>query len=326
MTSGLRWWIAAAALGALALVPARPSHAQWSMSGEFLYWQPTLRTFVVVEEANDAAALDRPLGKQDGPEHGYVPGFRISAGWNPLRATYTYLRSTARFSRACGPGVASDCLLSTLSNPDLIATGYGDDEIDVVSARSKLSLDMIDLDLRLLLATTENLSTHWSIGFRYARLAHRLHVTYTDLPADVDEVKVDATNNMYGIRVGLEGRYQLPSLPQLGLEGKLGISLLSGNSEALLRETACEPALVPNCLGVKASAQKQNVVPAIEAAIKLMWTPVKNLDLWVGWDFLAFLGVLTTTEIVDATQDGRSIDMDRNMGFLGLTGGLRWRF
>ena len=301
----------------LAAVVASPSQAQWNVSAEFLYWEPvgTGADAGIVKKGLTDTFPTRATGPIEGIDHGFAPGVRLTAGWDPVRVSWTYFRATETFSEACPPTV--NCLLQA---PRLALLA-----VNSASAKSVISLQMVDLDLRPQLVATDRLTSHWFIGFRFAELKSSLRVHYATagvvLPG-VETFDADAKNDMFGLRTGIDGRYKL--FQQFDVEGMFALSALRGQSEARLTDTFVQFTFPPEASN-GTRLERDTVVPVVELGLRAIWTPVKNLDVWVGYEFLQFFNVFRAT-IIASRRANLEGELDRNVGFHGLQAGVRWRF
>ncbi len=313
---------------------ATPSQAQWSFSAEFLYWEPIgFDTKVAVQNQTGGGFGVGQTGKLEGTDFGFTPAFRVSAGWNPFRVTWTRLSSGEDQKETCGPVVSStrDCLAATN------AINFGSFN-DTVKIKSHLRFDMVDLDFRPLLVTTQNLTAHWVLGLRYVGLQQKIREFARDTFDDFQE-NIDATmtNTMLGLKIGVDGRYAVPWVQGLGVEGNLALSLLKGNFRGHFNHAV---AFGDICNSVCASEfawdeklKKDTITPGTDLQFRLVYTTpqMKNLDLWIGYDFLYFVNALASVQVGNFDLCGSDcgvpqIQQDKSVGFHGMNVGARWRF
>ncbi len=292
---------------------APASQAQWDVSAEFLYWQPvgTGVNFGVVREGFDPTGSERFGGQVKGIDHGFSPGVRLTAGWDPWRLSWTYLRSTESFSEAC-PDLITPCFGALTGGDSFDERGF------TANARSRLIFHMGDLDYRSVLATTANLVSHWLFGFRYARFDDRRAMDFLN-DEGTQTVKIRSVTNAFGLHAGLDGRLRL--FRNVDVEGKLGVSTLVGRSDSNFALFQIESR---NFQRNRERLERTVFVPAIETGLRLVWTPIKQLDIMVGYEFLNFWNVWTHQ--VHIFGEDVSGEFDRNVGFHGPTAGLKWRF
>ncbi len=311
---------------------ATPSHAQWSFSAEFLYWEPVgFDTKVIIQNQDQFTSSGvGQTGKLEGTDFGFTPAFRVSAGWNPFRVTWTRLRASEDESKSCQPNF--DCLAAT----NAIFFGSFNDTHDI---KSHVRFDMVDLDFRPVLVTTGNLTTHWILGLRYVGLQQKIRQTALDIASPRQE-NIDATwtNNMFGLKIGVDGRYALPWTQGLGVEGNVAVSLLKGRLNGHINHAfpagvsgTCDCSLANFAWDEKLS--KDTITPATDLQFKLVYTPpqMKNLDLWIGYDFLYFVNALGSIQVFAFDGCGSDcgtpqIQQDKSVGFHGMNVGARWRF
>ncbi len=294
---------------------AATSHAQWSFSAEFKYLEPvgTGFDFSVVQGRNTAISL--PSGTLEGIDHGFEPGFRLEAGFDPLYVAWLRYRAEDKFSATCP--TTTDCLSFTQGHPD-----FSLEDGTRASAKSKIGLDIVDLYFRPVLAVTGNLTSHWFVGYRYARLTNKADIEYEEA-GDRQTISAKVENDMHGLRAGVDGRYQFPFFPQLGILGMGAVSLLRGTSDLKFSDVLCDPSCIDR---VDARLKRDSIVPILEVEARLVWTPIKNLDIWASYEFLHFSNVMTAIEYIDDVHEERAVEIDRNVGFHGFNVGVTWRF
>ncbi len=99
--------------------------------------------------------------------------------------------------------------------------------------------------------------------------------------------------------------------------------MLRGTSDLKFSDVLCDPSCIDR---VDARLKRDSIVPILEVEARLVWTPIKNLDIWASYEFLHFSNVMTAIEYIDDVHEERAVEIDRNVGFHGFNVGVTWRF
>lgn len=278
---------------------------------EGIFWRPAGFDYPVIQPASPAGP--QAIGSSQGITHNFSPGYRLSILWKNIRASWLDLQTETSFSAQC----PSNSCIPSQRGPTGVFVGQ---PLASASAWSAMRLQIFDLDFLERLSTNSNSNLTASFGLRYARIYNGTDTFYRSSP-NTDELQSRLINNMIGLRTGLEGCYPIGSM--LRLTASAAVSILNGSSH----EDATENYIPPGGPQTSQTGSTiSTIAPATEIGMKLTYTPIRNFDTWLGYDFLQFTDGLAGQTFVGSGGNFTSLETRRNVAFMGPRLGLRWQF
>ena len=291
----------------------------FNASLEGIYWQPIGLDLPVTQPVATTVpgpASDVRNGASRGIEYGFSAGYRLTTTRKNLRVRWLSLQTDKDYNTECPSG---NCISAQRGSGGYIQ-GLA---LLSASAKSATRLQILDFDFLAPLSTNAFTA---SFGLRYARIYNNMRVNYLSMPfpqSSVNDQQSKKVNNMIGFRTGIEGNYQIST--GVRFIGSTAISLLYGNSHS--HETEIDN--FNNGATIRSSwtsATYKLMVPEIEMGLKLMYTRVRDFDIWLGYDFLKFIdGLVGQTFVGSSTYSSTQVTR-QNVAFMGASLGLRWRF
>jgi len=288
-----------------------------SFSGDALYWRPSGLDTAVASPLNPVNIAQTP-GQAQGFEYGFAPGYRLQADWKDWRVSWVDIAADNQFSASCPGG----CDALGAANK-MLSVGAGSD----------VRMQVADLEFRQPFADyaeSSKRTLYWALGARFVHL--RNDVTYNYLgwglvAANSVTSYQHLANDMYGLRAAIEGKYGISSA--FTLSGNAGLSLMTGHS-VYTQSSVFSAAGVPSA-PVDTGANVNHIVPVWELGAKLSYSPLKDLDVSVGYDFMEFRDALFGVYNINNSAAGGPFPpygfrYSRTISFQGPRAGISWRF
>mgnify|MGYP001144396734 CR=1 FL=1 len=224
-------------------------------------------------------------------QYGRDSGFRVGLGYQfancwDVTWNYTYFWTDGATAVSTVPGdgnTVEPTQLLSLEDP----VGMGN-----FAFRSTFRSHVSDLDFGRWIRLDDSASIRLFGGFRYAIIDQSLEQLYAGVPVGQGVFQSGSsltTQNMdaYGIRLGIEGRMNLPS--GFSLFGRTAASVLAGHfdlstAEAVVQNQAGAAPVVAVVTGNDSITQ---AVPVLEAAVGVAWT-YNHIEVSGGYEVNAW--------------------------------------
>ena len=293
------------AYGAVQNVLPPPDLTGWTFGLELHNYQPTDQDVVLGSAANSVPTDNDILG------YDRDIGFRIFAEKNNCRLAYF----KGQWDGSYNASGRSGTYFVALDHPNATYGGY--DQVTAVA--DDLELAILDLGCSVDINTTGPSSVGAYGGLRYLDYSNDMTATYTGGTTGTQTITRSAANTLFGFHAGLEGR--LPVYQQmLYLEGNVGLSLLTGESE--FRHTE-------SFIARSRDLSWNSTVPAFEAGLSLVLRykfGKMTMRNWIGYDLLRFEDLATTQTFLDSTSSGSQVQQGSAVGFEGFNLGISLTF
>ena len=294
----------------------------WNIWGEFLYLRSRDSEVTYGVETNTAVAPPTPpvqVGRVGMIDQTHDPGFRFGVTYgldetSSLTASWAMLEShrTDRIDRTSLSNVIESMVLHpttvAASSSGTFATGIHD-----------IDFDLIDLEYRGRLSSSEVTETNYVIGLRYVNLQQQF-MHNTDIIGS-QSVATDIDFNGLGVRLGLEGeRFRHKS--RCFFYGKTYVNFIPGEFNAKFDQGQAFDASVVDTLW-----EAGRIVSIWDLELGL--GHVCKSERWsmsVGYSFSAWTNVVKTDEFINAVQTNNFLDLGETMTYDGLVARLEGRF
>lgn len=278
-------------------------------------------------EVNYAAPIDGPIVPGQVPiqvgnigviENNFETGFR--AGVNLALDTVSSI--DVRYTRWNSDeheeteAIAPFALRSLVSHPSAASAAV--DSL-AATARSRIDLELIDVQYRHLLKCCEVFSANYVIGARYANLDQGFDAEF--IKNGTESVWTDVDFEGAGLRFGLETeRHSCRN--NLHVYAKGYASFLAGRFRAhYFQGQSFDPNVVD------AEWEAGRVVPILDLEAGIGWTSMGGkLRLNAGYMVSAWFNTVTTQSYIDAIQANDFAGMSESMWFDGLQARVAYRF
>ena len=294
----------------------------WNIWGEFLYLRSRDSEVTYGVETNTAVAPPTPpvqVGRVGMIDQTHDPGFRFGVTYgldetSSLTASWAMLEShrTDRIDRTSLSNVIESMVLHpttvAASSSGTFATGIHD-----------IDFDLVDLEYRGQLSSSEVTKTNYVIGLRYVNLQQQfLH--NTDIIGS-QSVDTDIDFHGLGVRLGLEGeRFRHKS--RCFFYGKTYVNFIPGEFNAKFDQGQAFDASVVDTLW-----EAGRIVSIWDLELGL--GHVCKSERWsmsLGYSFSAWTNVVKTDEFINAVQTNNFLDLGETMTYDGLVARLEGRF
>jgi len=296
----------------------------WNIWGEFLYLRSRDSEVTYGVESNSSIAPPpKPppvqVGRVGMIDQTHDPGFRFGVTYgldetSSLTASWAMLEShrTDRIDRTSLSTVIESMVLHpttvAASSSGTFATGIHD-----------IDFDLVDLEYRGRLSSSEVTETNYVIGLRYVNLQQQfLH--NTDIIGS-QSVDTDIDFHGLGVRLGLEGeRFRHKS--RCFFYGKTYVNFIPGEFNAKFDQGQAFDASVVDTLW-----EAGRIVSIWDLELGL--GHVCKSERWnmsLGYSFSAWTNVVKTDEFINAVQTNNFLDLGETMTYDGLVARLEGRF
>ncbi|MGI9458040.1 MAG: Lpg1974 family pore-forming outer membrane protein, partial [Aeoliella sp.] len=257
---------------------------------------------------------------------GYEPGFRVGGGYawscvSELMGTYTRYESDASSSLMVAPP-SPNVILPLVFHPATLAAGS---VFTTASARSNVTLNMVDIDYRRTLADNW-LRTSYFVGGRYVNMDQSFSARFTGGVAPGPSMQNVATQvdfNGGGIRMGLTADLATPQSGFFGYANGFA-SFIAGEFQSSFRQT--DGAAMPIVVATT-SRTDDRVVPILDIELGVGWQ--SQSGAWrftAGYLFSAWFNVVSTDEFIRAAHTAQFGSLSDTLTFDGLSTRVDWRF
>jgi len=294
----------------------------WNIWGEFLYLRSRDSEVTYGVETNTSVAPPAPpvqVGRVGMIDQTHDPGFRFGVTYrldetSSLTASWAMLEShrTDRIERTSFSNVIESMVLHpttvAASSSGTFATGIHD-----------IDFDLVDLEYRGQLSSSEVSDTNFVVGLRYVNLQQQfLHDT--DIIGS-QSVATDIDFNGLGVRLGLEGeRFRHKS--RCFFYGKTYVNFIPGEFNAKFDQGQAFDASVVDTLW-----EAGRIVSIWD--LELGIGHVCKSERWsmsAGYSFSAWNNVVKTDEFINAVQTNNFLDLGETMTYDGLVARIEGRF
>ena len=215
-------------------------------------------------------------------------GFRIGLGYqfaNCWDATWNYT-----YFYTDGATLLTASVADPVTPTQIMGVGPGTSTYGDFAFASTLKYQVNDLEFGRWIRLDDSAAIRLFGGFRWAIIDQQLAQTWTDAGSwgAVNTGASLGTINMdgYGLRLGSEGRLNLPS--GISVFGKGAASVLSGHFQYAVSEVNVDGFATTSTL-VSTEATTQ-AVPVLEAALGVAWTR-NNLEVSLGYELSAWFNM-----------------------------------
>ena len=308
------------------ITPAQKGYSKWCRTwniwGEFLYLRSRDSEGTYGVETNTSVAPPTPpvqVGRVGMIDQTHDPGFRFGVTYmldesSSLTASWAMLEShrTDRIDRTSLSNVIESMVLHpttvAASSSGTFATGIHD-----------IDFDLVDLEYRGQLSSSEVTDTNFVIGLRYVNLQQQfLH--NTDIIGS-QSVATDIDFNGLGVRLGLEGeRFRHKS--RCFFYGKTYVNFIPGEFNAKFDQGQAFDASVVDTLW---EAGRLVSIWDLELGLGHICKS-ERWSMSVGYSFSAWTNVVKTDEFINAVQTNNFLDLGETMTYDGLVARLEGRF
>lgn len=299
--------------------------------GEYLYLRARDVEVPYAVESNLSIPSYRNPPIQTSPialvDQDYSSGFRAGLALvlddrTELAATYTWFESSADHQIARAPGQSILQILPMVTHP---STATGITGTIEAAATADIDFDLIDLDLRRVLARSCQADLFGTVGVRYGRLEQGFESRFFDSqpvqPLDAG-VMTSIDFEGIGLKLGLDGDYYATRLPVMGYM-KGAISLLAGEFNAHYQQFAvAQPA--PE---VNTSWTAGRIVPTFDLEVGAgLYSPKGHFRATAGYAYSVWTNMVKTDEWIDGVQHNAFQNMNGAITFDGLVLRVEGRF
>lgn len=308
-----------------------PATYHFRAYGEYLYLRArdVEVPYAVESNLNIPTNVNPPI--QTSPialvDQDYSSGFRAGLALvlderTELAATYTWFESSADHHITRNPGQPILQILPMVSHPSTQTAITGTVE---ASATADIDFDLIDLDLRRVLAQSCQTDLFGTVGVRYGRLEQGFEAQFfngpTAAPLDA-RVMTDIDFEGIGLKLGLDGDYYATRLPVMGYM-KGAVSLLAGEFNASYQQFAVEQ---PDP-EVNTSWSAGRIVPTFDLEVGGgFYSPDGHLRATVGYAYSVWANMVKTDDWIHGVQGNAFRNMDGAVTFDGLVLRVEGRF
>lgn len=308
------------------ITPAQKGCSKWCRSwniwGEFLYLRSRDSEVTYGVETNTSVAPPTPpvqVGRVGMIDQTHDPGFRFGVTYmldetSSLTASWAMVEShrTDRIDRTSLSNVIESMVLHpttvAASSSGTFATGIHD-----------IDFDLVDLEYRGQLSSSEVTDTNFVIGLRYVNLQQQF-MHNTDIIGS-QSVATDIDFNGLGVRLGLEGeRFRHKS--RCFFYGKTYVNFIPGEFNAKFDQGQAFDASVVDTLW---EAGRLVSIWDLELGLGHICKS-ERWSMSVGYSFSAWTNVVKTDEFINAVQTNNFLDLGETMTYDGLVGRVEGRF
>jgi len=285
-----------------------PDLSGWTFGIVLHNYQPTDQDVVLGSASNTVPTDNDILG------YDRDTAYRIYAEKNNCRLAYFNGKWDGDLSVSGRAGT----YFVALDHPNATYGGY-----DTVNASVEdLELSIFDVGCFVDIHTTGPFSLDGYAGLRYVDYGNDMTATYTGGASGTQNITRSAENTLFGVHAGLESRLSLLDYMtyRLYLEGHIGISLLTGESEFTQTESF---------IARDRDLAWDSTVPAFEGGLALVLRyqlADSTLSTWIGYDMLRFEDLATTQTFLDSTSPGSQVQQGSAVGFEGYNLGISISF
>ncbi len=257
----------------------------------------------------------------------YSSGFRagfalVLDDCTEIAATYSWFESSADHHIVRDPLQPIHQILPMVSHPSTQTAITGTVE---AAATADIDFDLIDLDLRRVLARTCQTDLIGTVGVRYGRLEQGFEARFFDAqPVQALDagVMTDIDFEGIGLKLGLDGDYYAARLPVMAYM-KGAVSLLAGEFNANYQQFAvAQP--VPE---VDTSWSAGRIVPTFDLEVGAGFSsPKGHFRATAGYAYSVWTNMVKTDEWIDGVQRNAFQNMDGAITFDGLVLRVEGRF
>lgn len=299
--------------------------------GEYLYLRARDVEVPYAVESNLAIPPNFNSPIQTSPialvDQDYSSGFRAGFALclddrTELAVTYSWFESSADHHITRDPSRPILQILPMVSHPSTPTAITGTVE---ASANAQIDFDLIDLDLRRVLAQSCQTDLFGTVGVRYGRLDQGFEAQFfngpTFDPLDA-RVMTDIDFEGIGLKLGLDGDYYATRLPVMGYM-KGAVSLLAGEFNASYQQFAVG-APDPE---VNTAWSAGRIVPTFDLEVGGgFYSPNGHLRATVGYCYSVWTNMVKTDDWIHGIQGNAFQNMDGAVTFDGLVLRVEGRF
>ena len=300
--------------------------------GEYLYLRArNVEVPYAVESNLSAPSRDKPpiqtspiaLVDQDFSS-GFRAGFALVLDdCTELAATYSLFESSADHQISRDPTRPVLQILPMVGHP---STQTGTTGTAEASADARIDFDLIDLDLRRVLARSCQADLIGSVGVRYGRLEQGFAARFFNEPAPEPINAATVMTNIdfegIGLKLGLDGDYYATRLPVMGYM-KGAVSLLAGEFDAIYQQTALNH-VDPE---VDTDWSAGRIVPTFDLEIGGgFYSPKGRFLATAGYCYSVWTNMVRTDDWIHGVQQNMFQNMDNPITFDGLVLRVEGRF
>ena len=264
----------------------------WTLNVDYLNWTLRRRDLDFAISTDDSALAvgagvvhELEFDRDSGVRAGLA--YMTKAGWE-IAFTYTYFHTSAS-AAALAPGGGN--LWATRSHPDR------NEQAATAMAMASFDYDVLDLEIGHPLPMNRFTALKMFGGLRWANIDQDLRCEYDGIDFANGVVTHPVSMDAFGVRLGLEGSWQLPR--GFSLFGRGAGSVMYGNFRSRLLETNLSGA----DLIVDVSNDYEQAVPVLEAAVGASW---RNswLEIAAGYEFTNWFNLGDRSSFVDNEHEG----------------------
>jgi|GEM_PF-773127 len=306
--------------------PAQKACSKWCRTvhlwGEFLYLRSRDSEVTYGVESNTSLAPPAPpvqVGRVGMVDQTADPGFRFGITYtldesSSLTASWARLEShrSDRIDRNSLSNVIESSVLhpstAAASSSGTFATGIHD-----------IDFDLVDLEYRGKLSSSETTETNYVVGLRYVYLQQEF--LHDNNILGNQTVATDIDFNGLGVRLGLEGeRFRHKS--RWFVYGKSYVNFVAGEFNAKFDQGQAFDASVVDTLW-----EAGRIVSIWDLELGLGHVcKSERLSISAGYSFSAWTNVVKTDEFINAVQTNNFLDLGETMTYDGLVARVEGRF
>ena len=306
--------------------PAQKACSKWcrtvNLWGEFLYLRSRDSEVTYGVESNTSLAPPAPpvqVGRVGMVDQTADPGFRFGITYtldesSSLTASWAMLEShrSDRIDRSNLSNVIESSVLhpstAAASSSGTFATGIHD-----------IDFDLVDLEYRGKLSSSETTDTNYVVGLRYVYLQQEF--LHDNNILGNQTVATDIDFNGLGVRLGLEGeRFRHKS--RWFVYGKSYVNFVAGEFNAKFDQGQAFDASVVDTLW-----EAGRIVSIWDLELGLGHVcKSERLSISAGYSFSAWTNVVKTDEFINAVQTNNFLDLGETMTYDGLVARVEGRF
>ena len=306
--------------------PTQKACSKWcrtvNLWGEFLYLRSRDSEVTYGVESNTSLAPPAPpvqVGRVGMVDQTADPGFRFGMTYmldesSSLTASWAMLEShrSDRIDRTSLSNVIQSSVLhpstAAASSSGTFATGIHD-----------IDFDLVDLEYRGKLSSSETTETNYVVGLRYVYLQQEF--LHDNNILGNQTVATDIDFNGLGVRLGLEGeRFRHKS--RWFVYGKSYVNFVAGEFNAKFDQGQAFDASVVDTLW-----EAGRIVSIWDLELGLGHVcKSERLSISAGYSFSAWTNVVKTDEFINAVQTNNFLDLGETMTYDGLVARVEGRF
>ncbi len=306
--------------------PAQKAGSKWcrtlNLWGEFLYLRSRDSEVTYGVESNTSLAPPAPpvqVGRVGMVDQTADPGVRFGITYtldesSSLTASWAMLEShrSDRIDRSSLSNVIESSVLhpstAAASSSGTFATGIHD-----------IDFDLVDLEYRGKLSSSETTETNYVVGLRYVYLQQEF--LHENNILGNQTVATDIDFNGLGVRLGLEGeRFRHKS--RWFVYGKSYVNFVAGEFNAKFDQGQAFDASVVDTLW-----EAGRIVSIWDLELGLGHVcKSERLSISAGYSFSAWTNVVKTDEFINAVQTNNFLDLGETMTYDGLVARVEGRF